>query len=89
MDTVNAQSFDVVLILGGFHTMMSFVGSIGALIKGSGLSQCLEMEFGSNTIPKITDGKAISRAISAHFLTDGSLMIKLLATSNTDFEFEE
>ena len=64
-DIVNAESFDVVLILGGFHTIMSFVGSIGALMKGSGLSECLETEFGTNTVPKIIDGKAISRAIRA------------------------
>ena len=57
----NVESFDVVLILGGFHTMMSFVSSIGALMKGSDLSECLEMEFGTNTVPKIIDGKAISR----------------------------
>ena len=44
----NVESFDVVLIL-------------GALMKGSGLSECLEMEFGTNTVPKIIDGKAISR----------------------------
>ena len=64
-DIVSAESFDVVLILGGFHTIMSFVGSIGALMKGSGLSECLETEFGTNTVPKIIGGKAISRAIRA------------------------
>ena len=91
MDIVSAESFDVVFILGGFHTMMNFVGSIGALMKGSCLSECLETEFEINTVPKIIDGKAISRAIRAHFLTEGSLMTKLLATfvSSTDIDFEE
>ena len=91
MDIVNTKSFDVVLILGGFHTMTSFVGSIGALMKGFVLSECLETEFGANTVPKIIDGKAISWAVRAHFLTEGSLMAKLLATfvSGTDTEFEE
>ena len=91
MDIVSAESFDVVFILGGFHTMMNFVGSIGALMKESCLSECLETEFEINTVPKIIDGKAISRAIRAHFLTEGSLMAKLLATfvSSTDIDFEE
>ena len=91
MDIVSAESFDVVFILGGFHTMMNFVGSIGALMKRSCLSECLETEFEINTVPKIIDGKAISRAIRAHFLTEGSLMAKLLATfvSSTDIDFEE
>ena len=91
MDIVSAESFDVVFIFGGFHTMTNFVGSIGALMKGSCLSECLETEFEINTVPKIIDGKAISRAIRAHFLTEGSLMAKLLATfvSSTDIDFEE
>ena len=46
MDIIKAESFDMILILGGFHTMMSFVGSIGALMSGSGLAECLEIEFG-------------------------------------------
>ena len=91
MDIVNTKSFDVVLILGGFHTMTSFVGSIGALMKGFVLSECLETELGANTAPKIIDGKAISCVVRAHFLTEGSLMAKLLATfvSGTEIEFEE
>ena len=91
MDILNAESFDVVLILGGFHTLTSFVGSTGALIKGCHLLECLEMEFGTNTVPKIVDGKAISRAIRAHFLTEGSFMSKLLVTfvSGTGIEFKE
>ena len=36
MDIIKAESFDMILILGGFHTMMSFVGSIGNLMDGSG-----------------------------------------------------
>ena len=51
-DTIDAESFNVVLILGGFHTTVSFVDSIGALMNGSSLSECLETEFGTNTVPK-------------------------------------
>ena len=59
---IKAESFDVILILGGLHTMMSYVGSIGTLMDGSGLKECFETEFGSNTVPKIMEGKAIARA---------------------------
>ena len=58
------------LILGGFHTMMSIIGSIGALTNGSSLLECLETKFRTNIIPRIIDGKAISRATCAHFLSD-------------------
>ena len=90
LNIFNTKSFDVVLILSGFHTMMIFVGSTGALMNGSGLSECLETEFITNTVPKIMDGKAISRAIRAHFLTDRSFMAKLFAAfvSATNVEVE-
>ena len=40
-DIKNCKSMDIVLILGGFHLMMSFMGSIGSLMKGLGLSEAL------------------------------------------------
>ena len=91
LDIVNAESLDVVLILRGFHTIMSFVDSTGALMNGSGLSECLETEFGTNIVRKIMDEKAISRAICVHFLTEGSLMAELLATfvSATNVKVEQ
>ena len=70
MDIANVESFNVVLILIGFHTMMSFVDSTGVLMNGSGLSECSETEFRTNTIRKIMDGKAISRAVCVHFLIE-------------------
>ena len=36
-----AKSLDIVVCLGGFHTLMSFVGAVGSLIVGSGLSELL------------------------------------------------
>ena len=58
------------LILGGFHTMMSIIGSICALMSGSSLLECLETKFRTNIIQRIIDGKAISRATCANFLSD-------------------
>ena len=60
--------------------MLSFIGCIGVLMNESGLLECLEMQFKTNTIPKMMDEKAISKAICTHFLTEGSLMAKLFAT---------
>ena len=80
LDIVHAESFDVVLILDGIRIMRIFVVGIGALMNESGIFECLQTEFGTNTVQTIIDGKAISRAIRAHFPTEGSLMAKLLAT---------
>ena len=79
-EIVQALSLRMVLILGGFHTMMSFVGSIGNLMDGSGLTDCLQNVFASNSVPKIMDGKAISRALRGHFLIESSLCTILLST---------
>lgn len=61
LDITNADSFNVVLVLGGSHTMMSLVGGIGTLMNESGLLECFQTEFEASNVPKIIDGKAISR----------------------------
>ena len=40
---------DIVLILGHFHTRMSFLGSIGHLMTGSGLDSVLQLIYAENT----------------------------------------
>ena len=42
-------SDDFVLRLGGMHTLMSFVGSVGALMGNSGLEEVLKAAFGGVT----------------------------------------
>ena len=67
-EVVNAKSLKVILILGGFHLMMSFIGSIGHLMKGSGISEVLGTIYGSNAVEHMISGKAVSRALRGHFL---------------------
>ena len=75
---VLAKSFDMVVRLGGFHSLMSFLGSLGRLMDGSGLEKLLEVVYGKNTIVHIFSGKAIARALRGHFLVDAALNIKLI-----------
>ena len=42
--------------------MMSFLGSIGCLMSGSGLSEALETVYGSNSVLHMLSGKAVARA---------------------------
>ena len=79
MEVVQAKSLKVVLILGGFHLMMSFIGSIGHLMKGSGISEALTIVYGPNAVEHILSGKAISRALRDHFLIASALNSKLLS----------
>lgn len=53
----------IVLKMGGLHMIMSFLGSIGYLMANSGLEEALETVYATNTIPHMTSGKIIYRAI--------------------------
>ena len=69
----------MVLRLGGFHMQMSFLGSIGHLMAGSGLQELLEVVFAGNAVRHILTGKAISRAVRGHMLVDAALNTILVA----------
>ena len=59
---------------------MSFMGSIGKLMKGSGLEELLETVYGENTVQHIMmTGKAVSRALRGHFLAEAALMNNLIS----------
>ena len=87
-EVVNTKSLPIVLILGGFHLMMSFLGSMGSIMKGSGLQEALGTIYGTNTVEHITSGKAVSRALRGHFLTESALVTKLLRKFFPDTLFE-
>ena len=59
---------EIVIILGSFHTLMSFLGSIGSLMNGTGLNSLLEQVYAENAVPHIMSGKAVARARRAHQL---------------------
>ena len=64
---------NIILRLGGFHTEMSFLGSIGHLMSGSGLQEVLELVYAANAVVHMMTGKAVARALRAHLLVDGVL----------------
>ncbi len=68
----------LVLRLGGFHTQMSYLGCIGHLMAGSGLSEALETVYASNAVSHMMSGKAVQRAIRGHILIENALTILLL-----------
>jgi hypothetical protein len=69
----------VVLRLGGFHTQMSFIGSIGHLMAGSGLQELLETIYANNTVTHMLTGKAVQRAVRGLFLVDAALNATLVS----------
>lgn len=71
-DIISSQTWPdnllVVARLGQFHTDMSFLGSIGYIMSGSGLEQALGTVYGETVLKQIFSGKAYARAVRAHTL---------------------
>ena len=63
----------IVLILGGFHTQMSFLGSIGNLMAGSGLKEVMSQVYAEGSVEHMLSGKAMARAVRAHLMVDSAL----------------
>jgi len=58
---------------------MSFLGLIGNLMAGSGFQELFELVSAENTVNHILSGKAIAKAIRAHFLVAAALNSVMLA----------
>lgn len=78
---------NVIVRLGGFHLLMSFMGAIGVIMAGSGLKDLIACIFAENSIPKIMSGHSYSRAIRAHFLAHQAL--GTLVVESIDFSVED
>ena len=64
----------IVLRLGAFHMEMSFLGSLGHLMAGSGLKELLQLIYVPNAVDHIITGKAVSRVVLAHIILDELLL---------------
>ena len=78
VEIIMAKSMNIVCRLGGFHTMMSFMGSIGTMMKDSGLEEALGTVYVPNAVTHMITRKAVSRALRGHFLIEAALTNKLL-----------
>ena len=67
------QSGIISVRLGGFHTLMSFMGCIGHTMAGSGLKEVLCLVYAANSVDKILAGHAYSRAVRGHLLVQAVL----------------
>ena len=72
-EPVESELGRIVLRLGSFHTEMSFLGSIGHLMAGSGLKEILELIYASGAVDHIMTGKAVARAVRANLIVDAAL----------------
>ena len=85
----NTELKDMVIRLGPFHTEMSFLGSIGHIMAGSGLKELLELVYASNSVIHMMNGKAVSRAVRGYMLIDMSLSVLLLEKMQSNYQGPE
>lgn len=72
-EPVSSPLKNIVLMLGGFHMKMSYLGCIGNLMTGSGLQETLEQIYAPCSVVKMLSGKAIARSIRGHLLLYAAL----------------
>jgi len=59
-EPVESKLKNIVLHLGGFHTEMSFLGSIGRVMAVSGLQELLELIYTPNAVAHMLSEKAVA-----------------------------
>lgn len=86
----SSELSSIIVRLGGFHILLSFLGAIGYIMSGSGLEDLLKIIYAENSVDKILSGHAYSRAVRAHFLVHASLAKRIMETIDfQDIEREE
>ena len=71
----------IILRLGGFHLLMSYMGSIGFIMKGSGLKCLCSTVYAPKSVDHMLTGHAYARALRCHFLNSAALT-KLMIEEN-------
>ena len=67
------KKLSIVCRLGGFHTLMSFIGSVVHVMGGSGLEEVLTEICAENSVLHMLSGKAYARAVRGYILFDLAL----------------
>lgn len=78
VEIVQSSKMNIVCRLGGFHLLMNFLGAVGSIMAGSGLSEVMETCYGPLTVTYMMTGKAYAKALRGHFLVESALTVLLL-----------
>ena len=68
----------IVCGLGGFHTLMSYLGGIGKVMECSGIEEAFSTIYADKVIPHIMSGKTVSTLPIFFFLITLTLLVKYL-----------
>ncbi|GBL91779.1 hypothetical protein AVEN_71414-1 [Araneus ventricosus] len=64
----NNPEFKGIMLLGGFHMLMSYMGAIGTIMAGSGLKELFQSIYALNTVVKLMSRHAYAREVRCHGL---------------------
>lgn len=64
----------IVVRLGGFHLLMSFMGSVGRIMEDSGLECLWTTVYGKNTVQTMLNGHSYARCVRAYALTASAIV---------------
>ena len=79
---------NVVVRLGGFHLVMSYLRSVGYIMSGTGLETLWETIYAAGSVIHMSTGHAYARAVRALMLTSAALS-SILLTNHDDMYDEE
>ena len=78
----------VIVRLGGFHTLKSFLGCIGYIMADSGIEDLIGIHY-SGDVTHIMDGSSYYKSLRAHFLIDSALCCYLMEDELAEDELME
>ena len=77
-EILSSMKMRIFVSLGGFHQLMSYLGSIGKVTEGSALRTALKTVYTPVTASYMFSGKAYARAIRGHLLCASAVQLILL-----------
>lgn len=75
--------------LGGFHQLMSYTGSMGYLMTGSGIEDCFKIIYPNFPVDKLLSGKSHYKTVRAHLLIDAALFVYMMDGTISSDELEK
>ena len=90
-EIVLSLKMPIVVRLGGFHLLKSYLGSVGHIMSGSGIEDLIKIVFpsiGDSTVSHIMSGGAYYKALRCLFLIDAALVTHLMKGSLSDDELK-
>lgn len=86
-----SENVQLVILLGMFHLVMSYLGCLGYIMAGSGLAEMFSVAFGENAVKHLLTGHVFDRAMRAHTLAFVALgkIICESAAENKNEQFKQ